>query len=66
MITTRPLVNRYNGNICRSCINSRYRIHLTPKDCKYGHPGNCARCHNHRNIVIGFTFSGKLKMLGKH
>ena len=66
MINTKKIAERYGGNICRRCINEDYRVHLTPDDCMYSKKKQeCPRCGWLSNIVNGFTFSGKRKMLFK-
>ena len=62
MLTTKPIVKKYGGNICRRCINEAYKTSLRHKDCNYGRSGVCPRCRAIRHIVSGFTFSGMKKM----
>ncbi|MBQ9326468.1 MAG: hypothetical protein IJ246_11955 [Clostridia bacterium] len=67
MLTAKPFVDAYGGYICRQCINSEVpKIHLHPSDVVYIGYGRCPRCHRpDRHLVSGFTFRGKLKLLGK-
>ncbi len=55
----------YGDHICRACLNREYRLHLQRKDCKYGYKYVCPCCREDKNIVVGLTFLGKLKTLGR-
>ena len=59
------MIEIYNKNFCRSCINEEYDIHLKRKDCIYNapYPMQCSRCGEVKNIVSDLTLSGKLKTL---
>lgn len=50
------------GGICRACLNEKYGLSLTPKDCEYDeYPRECGRCSQVRNIVCGLRgFKGLL------
>ena len=65
MLSARYIQRQYNGFICRRCLNTKYNVHLVPRDCKYKLNGKCANCREVRNIVIGFHATGHLKMLAK-
>ena len=65
MLSTKRIARRYGDNICRRCINRVYHARLKNQDCVYGYYYNCPRCKQPHHIVIGFTASGKLKMLLK-
>ena len=63
MLTTGPIRRRYDGNICRRCINQAYKTSLRHRDCKYTKSDLCPRCGERRHIVSGFTLGGMRKML---
>ena len=65
MLSTSRIKRKFGDNICRRCINRRYKVHLTPKDCRYGYYYACRSCHELHHIVTDFTLSGHLKMLFK-
>ena len=65
MLTTKRIVSKYGGNICRHCINAQYHIHLYPADCVYEDHRKCPRCREVKNIVGGFQGKGVWKMLLK-
>lgn len=58
-------IHEYLGAaICRKCISRVYGVKLFPKDCIYeDYPQMCSHCKKVNNIVAGFSFSGKLKMM---
>lgn len=60
-------VNKNLGiTVCRRCIGRAYNVKLLPKDCIYDdYPQMCICCRKVHNIVVGFKFSGKIKMLFK-
>lgn len=42
------------GTLCRSCLNKKYNVKLTPKNCEYDdYPRLCYRCEEIKNIVCG-------------
>ena len=65
MLGTKRIIDRFGDNICRHCINRKYRVHLHRNECKYGHVLQCPCCHESHHIVTGFKFTGQLKMLTK-
>ena len=65
MINAEPIKKKYGDYLCRRCINKRYDADLKREDCRYGYAQKCRWCGEMRNPVIGFTASGKLKMLLK-
>ena len=67
MVTIRRIKNKFNGCICRKCINETFHSRLSHKDCRYDllYPACCPCCDEMRNIVTGLKFSGIMKMLFK-
>ena len=65
MLSANPIKRRFGDFICRSCINRYYHVKLEQTDCRYGYQYNCPCCHTPKNIVVGFSLSGMLKMLIK-
>ena len=63
MLTTRRIKNKFGDNICRRCINRKYKVNLEPVDCRYGYHYMCPCCKKVHNIVVGFSRSGRVKML---
>lgn len=55
----------YGGHICRRCLDRHYKVHLSHRDVRET-AGTCPCCGKEsRNLVVGLTLSGRLKMLGK-
>lgn len=51
-------------SLCRKCINEKYGINLSQKDCIYHtfiQP--CAECKEMRHIVVDLRLSAKLKTI---
>ncbi len=65
MLTIQKITSRYGDCICRECINKRYDLNLTSKDCIFGYTYKCRVCQQPKRVVVGFTPSGKLKTLLK-
>lgn len=65
VVTIAAIRQRYGVHICRRCINEEYGVRLTSQDCVYDchYPRKCPRCGEMRNIVTGFRFSGRAKLL---
>ena len=62
--TFESIQNAYGPVICRRCINDIYRVNLKPADCFYAAERSiCPICRENHNIVEGFTWSGKVKMM---
>lgn len=54
------------SNVCRSCINNKYKATLQPENCEYYiYPDKCSSCGKTANIVIALRLMGKMKMLLK-
>ena len=68
MITINRIRKRYNGYICRRCINEVYDLKLVPIDCEYGfpYPYMCPRCEQMRNIVTGFKVKSRIQLMMKN
>lgn len=66
MFTTLQKVHRKRGiQLCRHCICNICNVNLKQKDCIYYiYPAKCIECNN-TNIVIGLTFTGKIKLFFK-
>lgn len=55
---------KYGGGICRKCINREYHAKLVPEDCQYYYyPYACPSCGEVRNIVVGFRWQVRTRML---
>lgn len=53
-------------NVCRNCINKKYKATLLPENCEYNYyPAECSSCGLKANIVTELHLIGKLKMLLK-
>lgn len=65
MLSIAKIKDKYGDNICRRCINRKYRANLQPRDCQYGYTYVCPVCHKMHNIVVGFNMSGHGKLLFK-
>ena len=66
MASIEQVKQHFNGSVCRRCINNAYKVNLTRGDCHYYYyPRNCACCKEMKNIVSGFTISGRVKMIFK-
>ncbi len=67
MVTNKKIIQIFGGNVCRKCINKKYRIHLVHTDCKYElpYPALCPNCKEMKNIVTGFRFSAYIKSMFK-
>ena len=64
MLSLSPIIKRYGTNICRRCINRRYRARLLPQDCQYAlYTFVCPICDKDHHIVVGLRMSGHMKML---
>ena len=63
MLSVKRIKRRFGGDICRDCINRTYRARLDPEDCVYGYLYTCPSCGEVRNIVVGLTPAGRLKLL---
>lgn len=49
---------------CRSCFNQFYKTALIPKNCHYHYYlGYCHACGQRKNILVGLTPIGRLKVL---
>ena len=52
------------GHLCRTCLNDKYRIGLSPKDCRYSmYPAQCASCGAVKNIVEEVSAKKHLRIL---
>ncbi len=63
MLQAQRIKSRFGDNICRSCINETYHVHLAQGDCRYGYMYSCPCCGKRKNIVVDFTAGGKFKTL---
>ncbi len=62
----RKIISELGPTPCRRCINTRFKVHLEPKDCVYGYyMGCCSSCKRMHHIVLDLRLSGKLKTLFK-
>ena len=53
-------------NVCRNCINKKYKAKLLPENCEYFYyPVECSSCGQAANVVTELRLTGKLKMLFK-
>ncbi len=51
------------GGRCRLCFNEHYGTKLEPRDCYYEMVrGQCTQCGEVKNIIIGFSLKGKIKL----
>ena len=54
------------SNVCRNCINNKYKATLKPENCEYYYyPAECSSCGQKANVVTELRLVGKLKMLFK-
>lgn len=54
----------YGGGICRQCLNQKYHMKLVPEDCRYfPYQYVCPCCGELRNIVVGFRWGVRMRML---
>ena len=68
MVTIEKIKKEFGFRVCLDCLNRRYRTHLTENDCRWAdfYPQMCHRCGKLTDdIIIGFNWSGKLKLLFK-
>ncbi len=67
MVSIRTVIKDFGRPVCRRCINQKYNVNLQPQDCEYDGPyaAICSNCDEVHHIVIGFSLSGKFKMLTK-
>lgn len=67
MARYKDLKTKYQGFICRSCINDIYLANLKQKDCLYDSPyiAECPRCKEGRHLVSELQTSGKVKLMFK-
>lgn len=59
-------IPKFRPRVCRQCVNEAFALHphIRTADCLYHYyPQECPRCGRTKNIVIGYTLLGKLKML---
>lgn len=55
------------GKYCRECINGKYGLRLSRKDCQYWmYPGLCSHCGEVRNIVTDVSFLSRWKLWGRN
>ena len=51
-------------NLCRSCLNRKYRIALEREDCVYEiYPHRCMRCGKVRSIVVDLRLKAKIRLM---
>lgn len=65
MVNIARIREDYGDNICRRCINRKYHSKLQPNDCQYGYTYVCPVCKKMHNIVVGFSLTGRGKLLFK-
>ena len=65
MFSARPVRKKYGDYLCRHCMNRQYRVRLNPRDVRYRHARVCPLCHSSDHLVVGFKFTGLLKMFTK-
>ncbi len=66
MVSMNRIRKELGQQVCRRCINQKYKVNLEPQDCDYYiYPAECSVCKQASNIVTGLRASGKLKMLTK-
>ena len=65
MLTTKPVYKHFRGYLCRRSLSREYRVHMTPKDCRYQRVNLCPCCCASNHVVVGFTLRGHIKMLFK-
>ncbi len=52
------------GKTCRACLNSKYHLHLTSRNCHYmGYSFPCESCHMVRHIVLDLRWTAGPKLL---
>ena len=67
MATMRTIRDSLGTSVCRRCINDYFNVNLEPGDCRYDgeYLQFCQVCEQMRHIVVGLSFSGKLKLMMK-
>ena len=66
MANMKRITEKLGTNVCRRCINKKFKVNLEPKDCRcWMYPGECSVCGEVHNIVTERSPSGKMKMLFK-
>ncbi|MBR4655401.1 MAG: hypothetical protein IKO68_02225 [Oscillospiraceae bacterium] len=68
MVTIKQIQKEMGFRVCIPCLNKRYHVHLTEDDCRWAgfYPQMCYQCHMLTDdIIIGFNWKGKLKLLFK-
>lgn len=65
MLSLKPVILEYGGNLCRRCLNRRYEVHLAHRDCREAPNRECPCCRKVGSVVVGLTLSGRFKLLTK-
>ena len=65
MLSLKPVIMEYGGNVCLRCLNRRYEVHLAHRDCREEANSECPCCRKTGSVVVGLKLSGRVKLLGK-